>query len=148
MPRVKRALLIAAAVAAFLATCFFVARWLNYDGVERAAVTTLLRAQADGDPARMLSILQGCADPACRALVRRNATLQQGQGELKIPLYTSQTAHALTSQTGYARVVWFTPGRLTAVQCVLVRRRGNVLAGMRIDLLRLTAPIGRESSCP
>jgi hypothetical protein len=34
------------------------------------------------------------------------------------------------------------------VQCVLVRRRGTVFAGATVSLLRVTAPIGRESSCP
>ena len=34
------------------------------------------------------------------------------------------------------------------MQCVLVRREGNVFAGMTVSLLRVTAPIGRESSCP
>ncbi|MEA2183748.1 MAG: hypothetical protein QOF69_2933, partial [Solirubrobacteraceae bacterium] len=45
----KRALLIAAAVIAFLAISVMVARWLNTDTVERGAVTELLRAQARGD---------------------------------------------------------------------------------------------------
>jgi hypothetical protein len=34
------------------------------------------------------------------------------------------------------------------VQCVLVRRKGNVFAGTTVSLLRVTAPIGREASCP
>jgi hypothetical protein len=34
------------------------------------------------------------------------------------------------------------------VQCVLVRRTGNVFAGTSVSLLRLSAPIGRQSSCP
>jgi hypothetical protein len=33
------------------------------------------------------------------------------------------------------------------VQCVDVRREGNVLAGHSITLQRLSRPIGRESSC-
>lgn len=143
----KRPLLIAVAVVAFLAVCFVLARWLNTDGVERAAVAELLRAQADGDAARMLALLDDCADAACVAVVRRNAARLRGDGELKIPLLQSQTSHALTSQTAPTRVVWLTPGRLTTVQCVLVRRSGNALAGMRVSLLRISSPIGRESSC-
>ena len=34
------------------------------------------------------------------------------------------------------------------MQCVLVRREGNLFAGMTVSLLRVTAPIGRESKRP
>lgn len=144
----KRALLIALAVVGLLGISFLVARWLNNDTVERAHVVTLLRDQARGDAAAMLRRLDDCADPACQTIVRRNAARLRGRGELKIALYEPATAHAVRPRTKYARVVWFTPDRLTTVQCVLIRRTGNVLAGMTVSLLRVTAPIGRESSCP
>ena len=147
MGRVKRPLLIAAGVAALLAVSFLVARWLNNDTTERARVTQLLRAQARGDADAMLRILR-CADAACEALVRTNARRLRGRGDLKIALYQTRTGHAVASRTGQTRVVWFTPGRLTTVQCVLVRRKGDLFAGMTVSLLRLSAPIGRESSCP
>ena len=143
----KRALLIAAAVIAVLAISAVVARWLNNDTAERAKVVDLLRAQARGDAATMLKIVH-CPDAACEQLIRENARKQRGRGELKIALYQSQTAHSVTSRTKPTRVVWFTPDRLTTVQCVLVRRSGNLIAGGSITLLRLSAPIGRESSCP
>jgi hypothetical protein len=145
---VKRPLIIVAAVVAFLGVSFLVARWLNNDTVERAKVTELLEDQIRGDADAMLRRLEDCKDPACVAIVRRNAARLRGQGELKIALYQSQTAHALGSRTRFTRVVWFTPERLTTVQCVLVRRKGNVFAGTTVSLLRVTAPIGRESSCP
>jgi hypothetical protein len=148
MGAVKRPLLIAVAVVAFLAISFVVARWLNNDTVERGQVTELLEAQIRGDADAMLRRLRGCEDPACVAVVRRNAERLRGEGELKIALYQSQTAHALSSRTRFTRVVWFTPQRLTTVQCVLVRREGNLFAGTTVSLLRVTAPIGRESSCP
>ena len=143
----KRALLIAAAVVAVLAISAVVARWLNNDTAERAKVVDLLRAQAAGDAATMLKIVQ-CPDAACEQLIRANARKLRGRGKLKIALYQSQTAHALTSRTKPTRVVWFTPDRLTTVQCVLVRRTGNVFAGASVTLLRLSAPIDRETSCP
>ena len=143
----KRPVLIVVTVVAFLGICFLVAPWLNNDTVERGAVTKLLIDQARGDANAMLRRLQGC-DAACAAVVRRNAQRLRGTGELKIALYVSQTAHAVTSKTKFTRVVWFTPGRLTTVQCVLVRRDGDVFAGTTVSLVRVTAPIGRESSCP
>ena len=143
----KRPLLIVAAVIAVVAVSFVVARWLNNDSTERARVEQLLRAQSRGDAAAMLRVLD-CADAACEQLARTNARRLRGRGDLKIALYQSQTAHALRSRMENTRVVWFTPGRLTTVQCVLVRRKGDVFAGMTVSLLRLSAPIGRESSCP
>jgi hypothetical protein len=146
MGRVKR-LLIAAGIIAVLAVSAVVARWINNDTVERGKVTELLRAQAKGDAATMLTLVD-CPDRACERLIRANARTLRGRGDLKIALYQSQTAHALRSRTKPTRVVWFTPGRLTTVQCVLVRRKGNVFAGTSVSLLRLSAPIERESSCP
>ena len=146
MVRVKRIVLIGVAVTAFLGVSAIVARWLSADTDERGQVVELLRAQARGDAEGMLRRL-ACRDPACVAVVRDNARRLRGRGELKIPLYQSGTAHALRSETKPTRVVWFTPGRLTTVQCVLVRRTGNVIAGTSVTLLRLSAPIGRESSC-
>jgi hypothetical protein len=143
---VKR-LLIAVGVVAVLAVSAIVARWINNDTVERGKVTELLRAQAKGDAAKMLTLVD-CPDQACERILRTNARTLQGRGDLKIALYQSQTAHALRSRTKPTRVVWFTPGRLTTVQCVLVERKGNVFAGTSVSLLRLSAPIARESSCP
>jgi len=142
----KRPLLIAAGVIAFLAVSVVVARWLHTDTVERGAVTELLRAQARGDANAMLRRLE-CPDARCEALVRVNAQRLKAPGELKIALYQSGTSHALKTRTKPTRVVWFTPGKLTTVQCVLVRRTGSMLAGRTVNLLRLSAPIGRESSC-
>jgi len=147
---VKRPLIIVA-VLALLALSFAVARWINHDTVERARVVELLRDQMRGDAPGMLRRLDGCTTtPACVAVVRANARRLRRDAELKVALYQSQTAHALRSRTKFTRVVWFASGREaeTTVQCVLVRRKGNVLAGMTVSLLRVTAPIGRESSCP
>ena len=145
----KRALIIVA-VLVLVAASFVVARWINNDTVERARVVELLRAQLRGDAAAMLRRLDDCRDPACAAVVRANARRLRRDAELKVALYQSQTAHALRSRTKFTRVVWFPAGReaQTTVQCVLVRRSGNVFAGMTVSLLRVTAPIGRESSCP
>jgi hypothetical protein len=148
---VKRAVIIAAGLVALLAASFFVARWINNDTVERARVVELLRAQARGDAAGMLRRLHGCADPGCIAIVRANARRLRRDADVKVAFYQSQTAHALRSRTKYTRVVWFPAGREaeTTVQCVLVRRTGNVFSGMTVSLLRVTAPFrDRESSCP
>lgn len=145
----KRAVIVLA-VLLVLAGSVVVARWINNDTVERARVVELLRDQLRGDVPGMLRRLEECEDAACVAVVRANARRLRRAAELKVALYQSQTAHALRSRTKFTRVVWFPSGReaQTTVQCVLVRRAGNVFAGMTVSLLRVTAPIGRESSCP
>jgi hypothetical protein len=38
-------------------------------------------------------------------------------------------------------------GRLPVVQCVEVRRTGNILSGIDVTLLSLSAPIANEADC-
>jgi len=155
MGAVKRPLIIIAIVVAFLAISVVVGRWLSADTDERGQVVDLLRAQTRGDAGAMLRALDGCGDPACTAKVRAIAARMparlHGLRDVQVALYQSQTAHAVRSRTKQTRVVWFVKGREddTIVQCVLVRRTGNVLAGLSVSLLRLSAPLAdREGSCP
>jgi hypothetical protein len=147
--RPGRIALIVAAVAAFLAVSFELARFLTAESNERGQVYSLLEAQARGAAAEMLTRLSGCrADPACRAQVRANARKLRRRGDVKILAYHSTTAYALGSETGTTRVAWTVIGRgLPVVQCVTVRRSGSVLAARSVTLLRLSAPIAREGSC-
>lgn len=138
---------IAAAVVAFLVLSALIARWLAADGGERAKVERLLAAQARGDAAAMARQLDGC-DAACRRHLEALADRLQRPGRLQIVRYDSATSHALGSATGSTRVVWTLPGTLPTVQCVRVRRTGDPLSGPGVRLLWLSAPIGREASCP
>lgn len=124
-----------------------VGRWLQADNAERAKVERLLRAQSEGDGAAMAAELRGCT-AACRRAVDRLAFELRRDGVLEIVRYDSVTSHALRSERGPTRVVWQIRGRtLPTVQCVDVRRTGSALAGPRVTLLGLSAPIGRERSC-
>jgi hypothetical protein len=144
---VKR-LIIFLAVAVFLGISLLVGRWLSAENAERGSVLELLQAQARGDAKGMLKTLK-CRDAACLAVVRKNARELRYPGEVKIVLLESGTAHSLTSRTKPTRVVWITSKHdLTTVQCILVRRKGSAIAGTRVSLLRVSAPIPRESSCP
>jgi hypothetical protein len=144
---VKR-LVIFLAVAVFLGVSLLIGRWLSAENAERGDILTLLRAQARGDDKAMLDELK-CRDKACVATVRSNARTLRFGGEVKIVLSESGTAHTLHSKTKPTRVVWITSRHdLTTVQCVLVRRKGNAIAGTSVSLLRVSAPIPRESSCP
>src|SRR3954451_12776845 len=141
-----RIALVAAGILAFLAASAFVARWLTADNAERDKVEALLRAEALGDAAGMLRELDACAG-GCAQQVRANAARLRRPGALQIVRYDSTTSHALGAETGQTRVVWKTPRSLTVVQCVTVRRTGSPVGGVGVDLLGISAPIGRESAC-
>jgi hypothetical protein len=141
-----RVALIALAVLVFLAISAGLARWLTTENAERDRVVALLEAQARGDAGAMLRELDRCA-PACTARVRANARRLRRPGEVDIVLYESGTAHVLTGKTAPTRVVWKTPDTLTVVQCVRVRRSGNALGGLDVELLDVSAPIRRTASC-
>lgn len=139
--------LILIAVALFAATSFFVARWLTTDGVERAKVERLLKAQGRGDADAMARELDRCY-AGCRARLERLARRLRKPGEeLRIARYDSKTSKALGEKEAPTRVVWFLGDGLPTVQCVRVLRRGNPLTGPTVTLLRLSAPIGREAPC-
>jgi hypothetical protein len=143
---VRRAALIAVAVVAFLAISAVLARWLTTDNAERDQVTRLLSAQLRGDPRAMLRELDGCT-AACAARVRANAARLRRPGPLQIVAYDSGTAHALSGRTAPTRVVWKTPQTLTVVQCVGVRRTGNALKGLSVQLLTLSPSRPRTAPC-
>jgi len=149
VPRATRISLIALAVLLFLAISFFLARWLTTESRERSAVFDLLRAQAKGDARAMLADLDGCArNPACRAQVEANAARLRRRGDVKILAYDSKTAYTLGAAEGLTRVAWTVIDKgLLVVQCVDVKRGGNLLTGRTVTLLRVSAPIGRQSPC-
>lgn len=144
--RARRWAAIAVAVVAFLLVSALLARWLGTENTERNAVVALLRDQARGDADAMLRRLR-CRDDACAAQVRENARTLKTPGDVTVVRVDSATSHSVGGATGPTRVVWTAPGRLTTVQCVLVRRSGTPLSGMSVTLLGLSAPIDRQAAC-
>jgi hypothetical protein len=122
---------------------------LAADSRERSDLADLMRAQARGDTAAMLRQLQGCAgDPACSARVRSNAARLRRPGALKVVRLDPSTTFALSGHTGPARVVWNTSRfNRPVVQCVVVRRTGNVLSGPGVQLRSVSGPRPGTSSC-
>jgi hypothetical protein len=147
--RGRRLAVAAVAALAFVAICLVLARWLNEENRERDAVLDIARAEARGDAAAVARRLEDCApDPRCRTRVAAIVARVRRPGEVKILSLDSGTSYALGSKTGTTRVAWGVVDRgLPVVQCVVVRRKGSLLAGHSITLLRLSRPIGRESSC-
>jgi hypothetical protein len=144
----RRWVVIAVGVVAFLAVSVLLARWLTVDNAERDRVETLLRAQAAGDGAALVREISGCAaDPACRSRMDEQARQLRTSGRVEIVAYDSATSHALGEKAGPTRVVWKTPSRLTTVQCVQIRRTGNVLSGASVTVTALSEPIDRQAGC-
>ncbi len=143
-------LLAGVAILAFLAISALLARAWNADGAERSAITALLQQEVRGDSAGVIARLQGCgAQPSCRAPAARISTTLRRAGALSVLQLQPSTGFSLTSTRGIARVAWSTSSfARPVVQCVLVRRAGNVLSGLRIELLRITPPIHSDGDCP
>ena len=134
----------------FLAVSFMLARFLSTESTERDDELALIQAQARGDVPGMLALLHGCRErPACVAAVRANAgnPRLRRAGAVKILSIKSSTAYALSSATGKTRLAWTVIGKLPVVQCIVVRRSGNFVAGITIELLSLSAPIPNEADC-
>jgi hypothetical protein len=141
--------LIAVAIVLFLVVSAMLARVFSADGAERSAITGLIEAQARGNSAAMLARMTGCStDPACRARVRTNAGELRRPGVVSILQIQPSTGFSLTTTTGYARVAWKTAATLPIVQCVRVRRAGNAVSGIRIELLSLTPRLKGDAVCP
>jgi hypothetical protein len=81
------------------------------------------------------------------ATVRADASRLRRPGAVKILSLKSHTAYALGGATGVTRVAWTVIGRLPVVQCVGVRRSGDLLAGISVTLYSLSAPIANEADC-
>jgi hypothetical protein len=144
----KRLLLAALVVVALVSVVL--ARFLSVENAERDAALALIQAQARGDTAAMLDRISGCrASRACVASVQANVANPRlrRRGAVKILSLESHTAYALDGATGETRLAWTVIGTLPVVQCVRVRRTGNLLTGVHVHLIALSAPIDNEGSC-
>lgn len=139
--------LIALGVVAFVAISALLARVFSLDSDERAAVTALVQAEARGD-ARAMSLLMYRCTSTCAERLRQDASTLRRAGQLQIAQLNTSAGFSLTGTLGTARVAWTAGGSLPIVQCVRVRRAGNVIAGFRIELLELSARIRSDADCP
>jgi hypothetical protein len=147
--RLARIALVTLAVVAFGVISVLLARLLGASTAARNDVTELIKLQAHGDAAGVARRIDGCrADPDCTGRIAAQVTRLRTTGRVRIVRIDDVANLSLGSRTDTARVVWKAGTRLPTVQCVRVRRDGNPVSGYDIDVLSLSAPIGRESSCP
>ncbi len=147
MRRAKVAIVIGFMVFVFLGLAVLLGRGLTGSISERAEVLDLVEAEAAGDADAALAKLPACrAEPACAGLVRERVEQLRRPGEVEILTYNPSVQVALTNRTGMGRVAWRAGRSLPIVQCVRVRRDGP-LTGADVELLSISAPIGREAGC-
>ena len=141
--------LIALGLVLFLAVSALLARVFSADGAERSAVTGLVQAEARGDQVGMVGRIDGCrASASCRARVAQDVAALRHVGRVSILQLETSAGFSLTSTMGTARVAWDVGSSLPIVQCVRVRRAGDALSGLRIELLAISRRIKTDGDCP
>ncbi len=143
-------LLIGLGIVAFLAISSLLARAWNAEGAERSAIIALVAAEARGDTAAAVGRLQDCqGNRICQAVTARLSDQLRRPGRIAILQLEPSTGFSLTASTGTARVAWNTSSSvLPVVQCVRVHRAGDVIQGLRIELLAITPRLRSDSDCP
>ena len=146
----NRVLLLLLAIVGFLVISVLLARFLQAENVERDADLALIQAETKGQVQSMLSQISGCrSNPACVASVKANATNPRTlrPGSAKVLLINSPTSYSPFGGAGRTRFAWTVVGTLPVVQCIGVKRTGNFLTGISIQLTSLSAPIPNEGDC-
>jgi hypothetical protein len=142
-------ILIAVGALVFLVISALLARAFSANSAEQSAIANLVKAEAAGNESGMLARIEGCAQSAsCRARVAQDATNLRRSGSVSIINLQPSTDFSLSGLTGTARVAWRAGSSLPIVQCVRVRRSGDVISGLHVQLLELSARIKSSGSCP
>lgn len=142
--------LVAAGLVVFLAISVGLARIFNADSAVRGDVTDLIKVEARGDRSAMIAQIEGCgASAACRARVAADARALTRTGTVSVLELETGLSTGLGAATGTARIAWeIIDSTKPIVQCVRVRRTGNVFSGYTIELLEISTRIGSSKDCP
>jgi hypothetical protein len=141
---------LAAAVLLVLVISVLLARFLTVENAERQDDLRLVQAEARGSLNGMLDQLSGCRQSrSCLASITADVanTHLRRPGAVKILNLESKTAYSLFRDTGETRLAWTMIGTRPVVQCLDVRRTGNFLTGVHVQLIGLSAPISGEATC-
>lgn len=133
----------------FLIISALLARAFSANGAEQTAITNLIKAEAAGNEAGLIARIDGCAQRAsCRARAAQDAAGLKRSGPVSIINLQPSTSFSITGMTGTARVAWRGGSSLPIVQCVRIRRSGNVISGLHVHVLELSARIKSTHACP
>ena len=141
---------ILAGILVFLVVSALLARVFSANSAEQAAITSLVQSEARGDVNAILGEVQGCrTDPSCRRRAALNAAALRHAGAVSIIQLQPSTSFSLGGTEGTARVAWNVSSyQLPIVQCVKVRRAGNPISGLSVDLLVVSKRIASDAACP
>ena len=140
---------IAAAVIVFLVISALLARVFSANSAEQSAITALVKSEARGDTGAIVGAIDGCrATPACLLRAGENAAALRHSGTVSIIQLQASTSFSLAATLGTARVAWNVGGSLPIVQCVRVRRTGNAITGLHVELLEVSRRIRSDTDCP
>jgi hypothetical protein len=137
------------AIIAFLAISALLARVFSANSAEQAAITTLVKDEASGDANAIVGDILGCrAVASCRRRADEIAKALRHPGAVSIIQLQPSTSFSVADTLGTARVAWNVGSSLPIVQCVRVRRAGNAISGLRVELLEVSRRIPSDSACP
>jgi hypothetical protein len=140
---------IAAAIIVFLILSALLARVLSANSAEQSAITSLVTDEARGDANAVIDDIANCgSSAACRTRARENATALKHAGTVSIIQIQPSTSFSIAGTLGTARVAWTVGGSLPIVQCVRVRRTGNAISGLKVELLEVSRRIKSDTACP
>jgi hypothetical protein len=140
---------IAAAIIVFLVVSALLARIFSANSAEQSAITSLVKDEARGDTGAVIGDIANCrASPTCRTRAGYNATTLKRPGAVSIIQIQPSTSFSIAGTLGTARVAWSVGGSLPIVQCVKVRRTGNAISGLKVDLLVVSRRIKSDTACP
>jgi hypothetical protein len=71
-----------------------------------------------------------------------------GRPEVRILRIDGPPRLAVRARTGTARVAWRSADRLPVVQCVAVRRGGDLLSGFSVAVVEVGEPQPADAGCP
>jgi hypothetical protein len=141
--------LIALGIVVFVVVSGLLARAFSIGGAEQSAITSVLQAEARGNAAGVVARIRDCApSPACRARAAANAAALRDPGPVTVIKLDASAGFSLGSTVGTARVAWRIANGLPIVQCVRVRRAGNLISGLRVELLEISRRIPSDHACP
>jgi hypothetical protein len=136
-------------IVVFVVISGLLARALSVGGAENSALTGLVGDEARGNTQAVISDISGCdLRGSCRARAAANVAALRQPGAIQIAQIQPSAGFSLSSTTGVARVAWVAGNSLPRVQCVRVRRGGDVLSGYRIQLLVVSLRIRSGADCP
>jgi hypothetical protein len=140
---------IAAAIIVFLIISALLARVFSANSAEQSAITSLVKDEAHGDTDAVIGDIAGCgASQTCRTRAGYNASTLKRPGAVSVIQIQPSTSFSIAGTEGTARVAWNAGGSLPIVQCVRVRRTGNAISGLKVELLEVSRRIKSDTPCP